>query len=139
MDANVYGVAVPGADGRAGMAEIVCSSAIDFCAFREHLARHLPKYAHPVLLLIRKEIDVTPTFKQLKQRDADGYDLDRCSEALYVNDPDRGAYVAMDRKLYDRIRKGPMQLQRISAASITCRCRRRACPGDPENLSHGAQ
>ncbi|HMA75343.1 MAG TPA: long-chain-acyl-CoA synthetase [Xanthobacteraceae bacterium] len=110
VDANVYGVAVPGADGRAGMAEIVCSSAIDFCAFREHLARHLPKYAHPVLLLIRKEIDVTPTFKQLKRRDADGYDPDRCPDALYVNDPDRGAYVAMDRELYDRIRKGQMQL-----------------------------
>ena len=111
VDANVYGVAVPGADGRAGMAEIVCSGAIDLAAFREHLAQRLPRYAHPVLLRIRKEIDVTPTFKQLKRGDAqDGYDPGTCPDALYVNDPDRGAYVAMDRQLYERIRSGRMQL-----------------------------
>ena len=111
VDANVYGVAIPGTDGRAGIAEIVCSGAIDLLAFREHLAQRLPRYAHPVLLRLRKEIDITPTFKQLKRGDAqDGYDPSTCPDALYVNDPDRRAYVAMDQQLYQRIRSGKMQL-----------------------------
>src|SRR5262249_11506192 len=111
IDANVYGVALPGADGRAGMAEIVCSGVIDLCAFREHLTQRLPRYAHPVLLRMRREIDVTPTFKQLKRADAlEGYDPGTCPDALYVNDPDRRAYVVLDQQLYDRIRKGQLQL-----------------------------
>ena len=111
IDVNVYGVAIPGADGRAGMAEIVCSGTIDLSAFRDHLAQHLPKYAHPVLLRMRERIDVTPTFKQLKRGGAqDGYDPSVCPDALYVNDPDRRAYVAMDRGLYERIQNGQMRL-----------------------------
>ena len=38
LDANVYGVSIPGADGRAGMAEIVCVDALDVAALREHLS-----------------------------------------------------------------------------------------------------
>jgi fatty-acyl-CoA synthase len=111
VDVNVYGVPVPGADGRAGMAEIVCSGAISLSAFREHLERRLPSYAHPVLLRMRKEIDVTPTFKQLKRGDThDGYDPRICPDALYVNDPDCRAYVAMDQQLYERIQSGRMRL-----------------------------
>lgn len=110
VDANVYGVAVPGADGRACMAEIVCSGAIDLSAFREHLAQRLPGYAHPVLLRMRKEIDVTPTFKQLKRGDAQGYDPGTCPDALYLNDPDCRAYVAIDQQLYERIQSGRMRL-----------------------------
>jgi fatty-acyl-CoA synthase len=108
-DANVYGVAIPGADGRAGMAEIVCRGPIDLAAFRDHLAQCLPRYAHPVLLRLRDEIDVTATFKPLK-RATGAYDPGTCPDRLYVYDPAQGAYVALDQGLYDRIRSGGMQL-----------------------------
>jgi fatty-acyl-CoA synthase len=111
VDANVYGVAIPGADGRAGMAEIVGRGPIDLPAFRDHLARHLPRYAHPVLLRLRDEIDVTATFKQLKRDTGpDGYDPAACPDALYVNDPERCAYVRLDQETYARIRAGNMPL-----------------------------
>jgi fatty-acyl-CoA synthase len=111
VDANVYGVTIPGAEGRAGMAEIVCSGPIDLSAFRDHLAQHLPRYAHPVLLRLRKEIDLTPTFKPLKRGGGqDGYDPGACPDGLYVNDPERRAYVALDQRLYERIRVGGMPL-----------------------------
>jgi fatty-acyl-CoA synthase len=111
VDANVYGVAIPGADGRAGMAEIVCAGTIDLAAFREHLARSLPRYAHPVLLRMRSEIDVTQTFKQRKRGDAQGgFDPSSCADALYVHDPDSRAYVTLDRLLYERIQSGKMRL-----------------------------
>jgi fatty-acyl-CoA synthase len=110
-DANVYGVAIPGADGRAGMAEIVCRSPIDLSAFRDHLARHLPRYAHPVLLHLRDEIDLTPTFKPLKRGTGlAGWDQDTCPDGLHVNDPERRAYVPLDQELYERIRAGKLQL-----------------------------
>jgi fatty-acyl-CoA synthase len=110
VDANVYGVAIPGTDGRAGMAEIVCRGPIDLAAFRDHLARHLPRYAHPVLLRLRDEIDITATFKQLKRATGpDGYDPATCPDRLYVNDPGQHAYVVLDHALYERIRAGSMQ------------------------------
>jgi acyl-CoA synthetase (AMP-forming)/AMP-acid ligase II len=111
VDANVYGVAIPGADGRAGMAEIVCAGTIDLAAFRVHLTRSLPRYAHPVLLRMRSQIDVTPTFKQRKHSDAqEGFDPSTCPDALYIHDPDRCAYVVLDPPLYERIRSGKMRL-----------------------------
>src|SRR5262249_34422227 len=41
-DANVYGAPVPGYDGRAGMAAIVCESGLDLAALRAHLKDALP-------------------------------------------------------------------------------------------------
>jgi len=111
IDANVYGVTIPGADGRAGMAEIVCRGEIDLSAFRDHLARQLPRYAHPVLLRLRDKIDLNQTFKPLKRATgSDGYDPSTCPDRLYVNDPDRHAYVALNQRLYERIQAGDMPL-----------------------------
>jgi fatty-acyl-CoA synthase len=107
IDANVYGVAIPGAEGRAGMAEIVCRGEIDLSAFRDHLAQHLPRYAHPVVLRLRREIDLKPTFKPLKRGGREeSYDPSACPDPLYVNDPDRRAYIPLDQRLYERLREG---------------------------------
>ena len=65
-ETNVYGVSIPGRDGRAGMAALVINASFDLTAFREHLAKRLPDYARPVFLRIRGEMDVTSTFKQKK-------------------------------------------------------------------------
>ena len=66
QEANVYGVEVPGRDGRAGMAAIVAEEHFDLAAFRDHLIERLPEYARPVFVRLRNEIDVTATFKQKK-------------------------------------------------------------------------
>jgi fatty-acyl-CoA synthase len=111
LDANVYGVQIPGADGRAGMAEIVCVAALDIPALRRHLLARLPRYALPVLLRIRSEIDLTPTFKQRKNAPEPGsYDPAACPDGLYVHDPGRRAYVALDQARYDRIQAGEFRL-----------------------------
>jgi fatty-acyl-CoA synthase len=110
IDANVYGVAIPGADGRAGMAELVCAVPIDLLAFQDHLARRLPRYAHPVLLRMQSEINVTPTFKQMKSRSAADLDPQTCPVPLYVLGPEQRAYVLLDRALYARILSGMLRL-----------------------------
>jgi fatty-acyl-CoA synthase len=111
LDANVYGVSLPGADGRAGMAEIVCGGAVDLAALRAHLVERLPRYALPVLLRIRIEIDLTPTFKQRKNApEQGGYDPATCPDPLYVHDPEHRAFVALDEALYRRIQAGRIRL-----------------------------
>ncbi len=54
--ASVYGVAVPGSDGRAGMAALVTRRDLDLTAFRRHLVGRLPHYARPLFLRIGGEI-----------------------------------------------------------------------------------
>jgi fatty-acyl-CoA synthase len=110
-DANVYGVAVPGHEGRAGMAAIVCDSALDLKALRSYLAARLPDYARPVFLRIVEKIDVTATFKQRKLALVkEGFEPARIGDPLYVDDPERRAFVAVDGVLYRRIVAGEMRL-----------------------------
>jgi fatty-acyl-CoA synthase len=110
IDANVYGLAIPGTDGRAGMAELVCAHPIDLAAFRDHLAGRLPRYAHPVVLRMQSGIDVTPTFKQVKNRSATALDPGSCPDPLYLLDPQQRAYVRLDEPLYARILGGVLRL-----------------------------
>src|SRR2546426_3862112 len=65
-EANVYGVAIPGTDGRAGMAALVADAGLDLAAFRAHLGRRPPAYARPPFLRIRSEMEGTTPFKHQK-------------------------------------------------------------------------
>ena len=100
-DACVYGVEVPGASGKAGMAALVAADGFDFAAFRAHLSQRLPDYARPLFLRPVASLDVTETFKQKKQSlAAEGWDV----AGVYVDDRPAGRYVALDRPLAERIR-----------------------------------
>jgi fatty-acyl-CoA synthase len=104
LEANVYGVHVPGKDGRAGMAALVCDGALDLVGFRQHLVEHLPDYARPIFLRIRGQIEVTATFKQ-KKTDLvrQSFDPAQTPDAIYFYDPDRRAFVPLDQPLHDRL------------------------------------
>src|SRR5258708_13572658 len=58
----VYGVSVPGADGRAGTAALVVNSDFDLAAFRAEVALRLPPYARPVFLRILSPLEAMATF-----------------------------------------------------------------------------
>src|SRR5213083_3276723 len=108
-EANVYGVALPGTDGRAGMAALVADAdaGLDLAAFRAHLVRCLPDYARPLFLRIRSAMDVTATFKHTKSESVrQGYDPAGTDDAIYFDDPDRHAFVRLDQTTYDRIQRG---------------------------------
>jgi fatty-acyl-CoA synthase len=110
-EANVYGVEVPGHEGRAGMAAIVCDDGLDLAALRTYLAAHLPDYARPLFLRIRSEIDKTATFKQRKIHMAkEGFDPAQISDAVFFDDPRAGAYVRLDDLLYGQIVSGEVRL-----------------------------
>jgi fatty-acyl-CoA synthase len=111
LTANVYGVAVPGRDGRAGMAAIVADDNLNLTALRDYLAQQLPEYARPVFLRLRQENDVTTTFKQKKiDIVRDGFDPSRTSDPIYVSDPQRKAFVRLDSALFADITAGRIRL-----------------------------
>ena len=91
-EAVVYGVQVPGADGRAGMAALTLTGAFDGAAFARHLCAALPAYAVPLFLRLRPQQETTATFKFRKvDLKREGFDPARIDEPLYVlRDRSRG-------------------------------------------------
>ncbi len=108
--ATVYGVAVDGADGRAGMAALVVTGAFDAKAFGEHVARELPLYAQPLFLRLIPAMDTTGTFK-IRKLDlvAEGYDPARIKGPMYFHDPKKG-YVKLTKAVFDRIAAGAFRV-----------------------------
>ncbi len=103
-DAVVYGVTVPGTEGRAGMAAIVAGNEFDLAAFGSHVTEYLPEYARPLFLRIRSEIAITETFKP-KKRDLanEGFNPVTITDEVYFYDRTRADFVKLDAALYDRI------------------------------------
>ena len=111
QESNVYGVSVPGRDGRAGMAALVVNGRFDLAAFRQHLLDTLPDYARPLFVRLRGEMDVTSTFKQKKiDFVAQGFDPATTSDPIYFDDPSAQAFVRVDVGLNQRIRAGGVRL-----------------------------
>ncbi len=103
--ANVYGVSVPGADGKAGMAALETNLEFDLSRLKAHLKTCLPDYARPIFLRLVEALPATETFKQKKSDlAADGLDPSRSTDRLYADLGD--GYVSLDAALYERISSG---------------------------------
>ena len=110
-DAAVYGVAIPGASGKAGMAALVTQDGFDLGALRTHLAQRLPDYAHPVFIRLVGELALTETFKLKKQGfAAEGWDPTVITDPLFVADRTAGAYIRLTPDLAARIKAGSVRL-----------------------------
>jgi fatty-acyl-CoA synthase len=111
LDGVVYGVTVPGADGRAGTAALVVDATFDLAAFRADLRERLPAYARPVFVRLLRSIESTGTFKPRKQDLVQaGFDPARISDPLYFDDPRAQAYVALDAALFAAISAGGVRV-----------------------------
>lgn len=66
QDCVVYGVEVPGSDGRAGMAAVVLREDFDSSDVAGRLAEMLPKYAVPLFVREVESLEQTSTFKSRK-------------------------------------------------------------------------
>ncbi len=109
----VYGVRVPGTEGRAGMAFVVLQPGASFdpSAYYAFAARALPAYARPLFVRIGASMDVTGTLKHTKTRLQDeAYDPTRVTDALYFRDDRAHTYVPLDAALKQRIDAGEMDL-----------------------------
>ena len=106
--ANVYGVTVPGHDGRAGMAALVPhGEGIDLTGLPEFLATRLPAYAVPRFVRLRPEMEVTATFKQRKVNlVSEGFDPVKSRDPVHYSRVDGGAFHPMTPDIFNRIENG---------------------------------
>jgi len=110
--AVVYGVQVPGCDGRAGMASLTWKEGeFDGAGLARLLRDNLPAYAVPLFIRLRPEQEVTGTFKfrkvEVKQ---EGFDPGKVSEPLYALVDAAKGYEAMTPAMYARITNGEVRL-----------------------------
>lgn len=109
--ANVYGVTVPAAEGRAGMATVVAEDSVELPLLRNYLAGRLPGYARPKFLRLRSGLELTGTFKYSKSDLArQGYDPSVIADPIYFDSPEHEQFVPLDQALYERIQSGQVRL-----------------------------
>lgn len=111
-DVAVYGVSVPGVEGKAGMAAIADVTNDFNCeTFLRDVQNALPSYARPVFLRLSPEVDKTGTFKIQKTRlQKEGFDPRQTSERLYFLNSRLGRYESLTEELYSAIMQGKVSL-----------------------------
>jgi fatty-acyl-CoA synthase len=112
-ESTVYGVTIPGEDGRAGMAALVLAddASFDAAAFYAHAERHLPRYAMPAAVRLVRAVDVTGTLKQRKQRFVDeGFAGESLPDPVFVRDDAARRYVPLTPTLREALREGRLRL-----------------------------
>ncbi|XP_052077882.1 long-chain fatty acid transport protein 5-like [Mytilus californianus] len=110
-DTCVYGVTVPGCEGRAGMATI---HLVDFdnveptdemlSKIEEQCRTQLAGYAIPRFLRFTRFLDITSTFKQMKTTlKREGFDINLTIEPIYYFDIRGQTYCKIDNDIYSNI------------------------------------
>ncbi|WP_300673410.1 long-chain-acyl-CoA synthetase [Desulfoluna sp.] len=110
-DANVYGVEVNGAEGRAGMAALTLLTGceIDLKDLGTYVTSHLPVYARPWFLRIRDRCDTSVSFKQQKVTlRKEGFDPALITDPLYFLHPNQG-YLPVTSDLFEEIQCGEIR------------------------------
>ncbi len=109
--AIVYGVVVPGFDGRAGMAAVTPKDGVNVEALYAHLSTLLPAYARPVFLRMQGEVETTGTLKYRKvDLVKDGFDPMHTQDPLFVVDNERKTYNPIDMEMLRKIVGGAVRI-----------------------------
>ena len=109
-EAVVYGVQIPGMEGRAGMASLSFNgSTFDGAALASALRSRLPQYAVPLFLRLKQDQETTSTFKHRKvDLKRDGFDPARVQDPLYVLE--QNGYVPLTADIFTTIQSGQARL-----------------------------
>ncbi|XP_066886806.1 long-chain fatty acid transport protein 2 isoform X2 [Kogia breviceps] len=113
QEVNVYGVSVPGHEGRIGMASIKMKEDHEFDGRKlfKHVADYLPTYARPRFLRIQDTIEITGTFKHRKVTlMEEGFNPAVIKDALYFLDDKEKMYVPMTEDIYNAINDKTLKL-----------------------------
>lgn len=109
-ESTVYGVKIPGTDGRAGMAAIIPNTSneeFDLKDLTGILIKGLPHYAVPKFIRFKDKFETTGTHKIKKTRlRKEAFDPVKVSDPLYVLLPGSEDYVPLTTALYDEIVDG---------------------------------
>uniref|UniRef100_A0A0N5CAF4 Very long-chain fatty acid transport protein n=1 Tax=Strongyloides papillosus TaxID=174720 RepID=A0A0N5CAF4_STREA len=117
-DATVYGVQVPGAEGKAGMAAIVkkSTSKLNDEEFIEQLSnrlsRSLATYAIPQFIRLCKSVDLTATYKLMKiNLQKMGYSLtEEPNDKIYIYNNKEKKYKILTEEVLENLQNGTIHL-----------------------------
>ncbi|XP_076849877.1 long-chain fatty acid transport protein 2-like [Brachyhypopomus gauderio] len=112
-EANVYGVKVPGHEGRIGMAAVRLreGTAFESSVMYQHVETYLPAYSRPRFIRIQRVLDITGTFKQMKVKLAEeGFNPKTIKDQLYFLDDKKKTYVTMTEDIFRSISDGRLRL-----------------------------
>ncbi|MFO1187577.1 MAG: long-chain-acyl-CoA synthetase [Alphaproteobacteria bacterium] len=109
-EANVYGVPVPGTDGKAGMAAIHVESYLDMDALADRLVAMLAPYARPVFLRVKDEIDDGHLQAQENRPCAPRVRPQGDARSIFVHDAQEGRCVPLDEEAPRRHPRRPGRL-----------------------------
>ncbi len=107
---NVYGVEVPGCEGKAGMVALAVESpdTFDVAGFSRLVDTELPAYARPVFIRLQGALETTGTFKLVKtELREQSFHLDQVGQdAIYVRPPKAESYQRLDDSFYQSLCSG---------------------------------
>ena len=105
LESNVYGVQIPGTDGRAGMASLNVDDAFCVTTFASYVTEKLPGYQRPHFIRLQRDMRITGTFKHQKvDYRKEGYDPTKTEDPMFFLDSD--GYVPIDQALFAKLQKG---------------------------------
>ncbi|MDD4801335.1 MAG: AMP-binding protein [Syntrophomonas sp.] len=102
----VYGVRIPGNEGRCGMAAIKLleDQKLDLKKLLAHIDRRMPRHARPIFIRIYDKLDTSENQQLLKkQLQQESFDLNLISDPMYFLDPGKNQYVPLTTEIYNML------------------------------------
>ncbi|XP_037674848.1 bile acyl-CoA synthetase isoform X1 [Choloepus didactylus] len=113
QEVNVYGVSVPGCEGKVGMAavQLVPGRTFDGQQLYRHVRAWLPVYAVPHFIRIQDILEVTSTFKLVKSRLVrEGFNVGAISDPLFLLDDRAQTFQPLTPETYQAVCDGTWRL-----------------------------
>ncbi|XP_030675293.1 bile acyl-CoA synthetase isoform X2 [Nomascus leucogenys] len=110
---NVYGVCVPGCEGKVGMAavQLAPGQTFDGQKLYRHVRAWLPAYATPHFIRIQDAVEVTSTFKLMKTRLVrEGFNVGIVVDPLFVLDSRAQSFQPLTAEMYQAVCEGTWRL-----------------------------
>ncbi|KAI6660489.1 Long-chain fatty acid transport protein 4-like [Oopsacas minuta] len=109
-DVIVYSVAIPGIEGRAGMAAIV-KKHLDLDNLLDSLKRDLPSYSVPLFIRLIAAPKLTATYKYSKiGLKREGFDINTITDPVFFLDPRCKKYVPLDNEVFSLLMERKLRL-----------------------------
>ena len=109
-DVIVYSVALPGTEGRAGMAAIAKSD-LNLESLLVSFRDRLPSYSVPLFIRIIPAPELTVTYKYSKVNfKKDGFDINTVTDPIYFLDPMSNKYVSLNSELLNLLMESKLRL-----------------------------
>nr|KAF6411776.1 solute carrier family 27 member 5 [Rousettus aegyptiacus] len=113
QEVNVYGVSVPGCEGKVGMAAVrlAPSQTFDGRKLYQHVRTWLPAYAVPHFIRIQDALEITSTFKLVKSKLVrEGFNVGVIADSLFVLDNQNQAFRPLTPDVYQAVCEGTWRL-----------------------------